>query len=171
MSQAHKHVLWCLNKAKKELSEKGKHRGLIIATPDLEKAAGHITKAEHNLAAISYFDKGGFSDWSASAAFYAMYHCFLAILAKFGYESRNQECTISAVEYLKEQGKIELDERFILALKSEVQEMSEQRIIDLREYYQYSVKTNVEDEEKIKKLVEISSEMIDAAKEIIYEKK
>ena len=91
MSQASKQVDWCLKKAQKELIEKDAHRGLVKITPDIKLAGKHIAKAEHNLNAASDFAKMGYSDWSPSAFFYSMYHCFLAILSKFGYQSRNQE--------------------------------------------------------------------------------
>ncbi len=105
MSQATNKVKWCLNKAEKELKESNFHRGLVKHEQDLELAKKHIIKAEHNLKAALYFEKGRFSDWSASAFFYCIYHCFLAILRKFGYESRNQECSIAVIEMLKEDKK------------------------------------------------------------------
>src|SRR3989344_5954079 len=109
MTQTEKKVEWCIRKAEKELKEGKKHRGLIKIENNIEEAKKHIDKAEHNLRAISYFNDGRFSDWSMSAVFYCIYHCFLAIALKFGYESRNQECTISLIKSLKETGKINID--------------------------------------------------------------
>ena len=97
MSLAENKVNWCLKKGEKELKEGKKQRGLIKKEKDIEDAKNHISKAEHNLSAISYFDKGGYSDWSISAIFYCLYHCFLAIASRFSYESRNQECTIALI--------------------------------------------------------------------------
>src|SRR3989338_3896139 len=116
MSHSINKVEWCLRKAQNELKSGNKHRGLIKREPNIEEATKHIDKASHNLNAISYFDKGGFSDWSMSAVFYCIYHCFLAIGLKFGYESRNQECTIALMQSLKEEGKIEIDDKFIEAV-------------------------------------------------------
>ena len=51
MSQASKHVKWCLNKAKKEIEEckrqgKGlKHRGLLKIDPDIDEARKSLFKA------------------------------------------------------------------------------------------------------------------------------
>jgi len=89
MSQASNKVKWCLNKAKKELEKSNLHRGLVKLERGFILSEKHVTKAEHNMKAALYFQKGGFSDWSASAFFYCIYHCFLAILRKFNYESRN----------------------------------------------------------------------------------
>ena len=72
MSQASKKLIWCLDKAKRELEETGLHRGLVKNEPDIIIAKKHIIKAEHNLSAALYFEKGGYSDWSMSAFFIIM---------------------------------------------------------------------------------------------------
>src|SRR3989344_4121270 len=93
MSQASKHIEWCLDKANREIEEckklgkRTKHRGLLKTNPNINEAKQHLAKAEHNLDGITRFKEIGFSDWSMSAGFYCIYHCFLAIAAKFGYES------------------------------------------------------------------------------------
>lgn len=141
MSQASKQVKWCLKKTDKEIKEckklgkRQKHRGLLKGNPDIEEAKKHLTKAEHNLEGISEFSSIGYSDWSLSAGFYCIYHCFLAIASKFGYESRNQTCTISLIRYLKEIELISLDEKFIKLLENSETENGENSIIDLREDY------------------------------------
>ena len=93
MSQHTKQIEWCLKKAKKEINEckkqgkRLKHRGLLKINPNIEEAKKHLAKAEHNFNGVTKFKQIGFSDWSMSAGFYCIYHCFLAIAAKFGYES------------------------------------------------------------------------------------
>lgn len=69
MSQIDNKVKWCINKAKKELEEGKKHRGLIIITPNIDEVTNHIKKAEHNFKAIITFEQTGFGDWSVSALF------------------------------------------------------------------------------------------------------
>ena len=50
MSQASKHVKWCIAKANKEVQEakelgkSPKHRGLLEINPNIEEAGKHITK-------------------------------------------------------------------------------------------------------------------------------
>ena len=175
MSQAHNHLKWCLAKSEKEIEESNKlgkvpkHRGILKINPNLEEAEGHIAKAEHNLKAISKFQETGFSDWSIAAGFYSIYHCFLAVAFKFGYESRNQTCTIALMEWLKEEGKISIDSRFIDMLKeADIEEIHESKVIEMREEYTYSIKISFEDETKIKKLKADCREIIDAVKGIIY---
>ncbi len=174
-SQASKHLDWCLNKAVREVEEckkqgkRAQHKGLLRVKPNLADAEKHIRKAEHNLKAISSFKETGFSDWSVSAGFYCIYHCFLAIAAKFGYESRNQECTISLIECLKEEGKIIIDSKFIEILKhQDIEEIQENKIIDMREDYTYGVEVSVGNEKEINDLIKICKEMIDVSKEIIF---
>ena len=62
MSQAGNKVTWCINKAKKEIKEGVKHRGLLKIEPDIEEAKEHVKKAEHNFQAVISFEKSGFSD-------------------------------------------------------------------------------------------------------------
>ncbi len=176
MSQASKHVEWCLNKAMKEIEEckklgkRAKHKGLLKVSPNIEEAKNHLAKAEHNLTGITKFKEIGFSDWSMSAGFYCIYHCFLAIAAKFGYESANQTCTISLMKYLNETNKIKLDEKYIELLEYENKEdVKDKSIIDLREDYTYGVQISVKDEIKLNDLKKICKEIIDVAKQIIYQ--
>ena len=167
MSQATKRVKWCMDQAKKHIAEGRKHRGLVEVKPSAAAAVKHLEKAEHNLQSVVYNAKGGFTDWAVSAAFYSMYHCFLAILARFGYESRNQTCTVALVEVLKEEGKVDIDERFIKMLQEDSQEGQEFRVIELREEYTYGFKVAAQ-EVDIKKLTEACKELIDKTKSIVH---
>ncbi len=139
--------------------------------PDIDKARRHIAKAEHNLKAINRFKEIGFSDWSITAGFYCIYHCFLAMAFKFGYESKNQTCTIALIEWLKEEGKINIDSNFIDMLKhADIDGIQESKIIDMREEYTYGIEIFVEDNSKIENLTKTCKEIIDITKDIIFEK-
>ncbi|MBL7169794.1 MAG: hypothetical protein ISS48_02150 [Candidatus Aenigmarchaeota archaeon] len=76
---------WCLKKGKGKY-----HKGLKKVETDEMESKKYIEKALHNLKAMNYNIKGGFTDWAVNAGFYTMYHSFLAILSELGYESRNQ---------------------------------------------------------------------------------
>lgn len=168
MSQVKNKVRWCLNKAKKELEEGKSHRGLIEVKLDIKEAKDHIKKAEHNLKAVEYNIKGGFSDWAISAVFYTIYHCFLGIIAKFGYESRNQECTVALIQSLKEEGKIEISKDIIDALQTmEQYKKKESNVIELREDFQYGTATVVE-QNRLSELKELCKLAIEESKKIIY---
>ncbi len=170
MSQASNQVRWCINKAKKELAEIGMHRGLIEQQKSDGMAKLHITKAQHNLNAALFFAKNGYSDWSASAFFYCIYHCFLAILCKFGYESRNQECTIAVIEMLKEQGKVDIDDRFVSTLKVSQAKEDEHSVIKMREEFQYGTDIEFQKKEQFKELTLMCKEVIEATNRIIFSK-
>jgi len=162
-------IEWCLKKAEKEIKEGKKHRGLIFVGINLEEVKKHLSKSEHNLLAVTYFNKGGFSDWSMSAVFYCIYHCFLAIAYKFGYESRNQECTVSLIKLLREESKIEFDSKFIEAL--EVYEESgrhESSIIEKREFYTYGTTVSSEDKEEFSRSLSLCKECLEKTKNIVF---
>src|SRR3989344_7042131 len=175
MSQDSKQVEWCLNKARKEVEDcknngkRSKHRGLLKISQNSILAKNHIVKAEHNLEGIGRFNEIGFSDWSMSAGFYCIYHCFLAIASKFGYESSNQTCTISLMRFLKETNKIQLEDKFIGLLESEeINDLKEHSIIDLRESYTYGVQVSIKDGSKLDELKKTCKELIDVTKDIIH---
>ncbi|MBI2577095.1 HEPN domain-containing protein [Candidatus Woesearchaeota archaeon] len=122
------------------------------------KSKEHIEKAKHNLLATDYNIKGGFNDWAVSQAYYAMYHGLLAILYMFGYESRNHECTISAVEHLIETKNLELDIKDVAFIRT-TEQMKLQDAKSLREEFQYGTKTDVNKE--------ILNNLVKRAKEIV----
>lgn len=168
MSHTENKVEWCLRKAEKELRQTGRHRGIVRIRPDRELAFAHVRKAEHALKAVTSFRDIGFSDWSASAAFYTIYHCFLAIAAKHGYESRNQECTFALMQYLIDAGKIGLGGEYVermFRLNPEEQ-MEEPTITDIREAGQYGIKTTIDDS-TLKKMLDAAKTVLHQTKEII----
>ena len=168
MSHAKNKMDWCLSKAKKEGK---KHRGLVKINPDLEKAKEHLVKAEHNLKVTFYLNRGGYTDWCPSSLFYTIYHCFLAILTKFGYETRNQECTFTVIAYFIENKKIIISkedlERVSILNVSDTQE-SPNTAVSIREDYQYSTKVSLKNKE-YQELLQLAKRILDKTKEILEE--
>ena len=98
--------------------------------------------------ATLYLKRGGYTDWCSSSLFYTMYHCFLAILAKFGYEARNQECTFALIASLIEDKKITFsqdDLEKVTTLNMIGAQESPGTVVSIREDYQYSTKVSLED--------------------------
>ncbi len=128
-----------------------RHQGLRKIKPSSEIVQMHLTKAIHNFGAMTRFHDQQYSDWSASAAFYALYHGLLAILAQRGYESRNQSCTFTLIEDLIAKGnlkKISLaDVKEIFDKDITVDLAHSNKILDIRERMQYSTKTALAEEE------------------------
>ena len=163
MSHAKNKLEWCLKKAGKESG--GKHRGLIKIDPDLEVARDHVQKAERNLRVTFYLEQGGFTDWCSSSLFYVIYHCFLAILSKYGYESRNQECTFAVIQVLMEDGMIDLKKEDVESVT--MLEVGEnESAVSLREKYQYSTQISLGKEE-YSKLLTLAKTILDKTKEIV----
>ena len=148
MSDYEKKISWCLTKESRMKKIK----------PSDKLSEEHIKKAKHNLQAADYNIQGGFSDWGVSQSYYAMYHSLLSILFKMGYESKNHECTINAVEYLIEKGKINLDLKDIAFIRT-TEQMTPKDAKSLREEFQYGTETTVN--EKLLK------DLLDNAKKIV----
>jgi len=155
---------WCLEKGKKGGR---KHRGLRKINPGKDEANNHIQKALHNIEAVEYNIKGGFDDWAVSAAFYAMYHSSLAILYKLGYDSRNQECTINAIEYFIKTGKIKLDLKYIAMIRR-TDELMGSDAKALREEFQYGTEIEV-DYEILENVKSNAKEFVEAARIVLEE--
>ncbi len=128
-----------------------RHQGLRKIRPNGELSKNYLLKAQHNLTAMTSFHDSGYSDWSASAAFYALYHGLLAILAIKGYESRNQSCTFALIEDWIVKGEIktitlaDVKEIFDKSVKDDIEHS--EKILDIRERMQYSAKTTLAEEE------------------------
>ena len=127
--------------------------------PNKKLSQDHLLKAKHNLKASNYNIQGGFSDWGVSQAYYAMYHSLLAILFRLGYESKNHECTINAVEFLIEERMISLDLKDIAFIRT-TQQMTTKDAKSLREEFQYGTQTSV-DEELLHALLQNSKEFVE----------
>ena len=131
--------------------EKGeRHKGLREIGLNEDLVRGYLRKVIHNFNAMDDFNRLGYSDWSASASFYCLYHCLLAILAKNRIESRNQNCTFAFIEKMIENKKLsmtkeELREIFDKDVKDNL--MHSDKILDIRESMQYSIKTHLEQKE------------------------
>lgn len=138
MEKVDKKFRWCLSKGE---GDERKHKGLRKIRPDEKEAEAHVKKALHNLDAMRDFsDK--YPDWSISAGFYAMYHSLLAVLYKMGYESRNQECTITAIEHFIKEGVLTIDLKYVEMIRS-AKAMTPEDAKTLREEYQYGTKTTI----------------------------
>jgi len=140
---------WCLARESRMMKIK----------PNDKLSEEHINKAKHNLKAADYNIQGGFSDWGVSQSYYAMYHSLLSILFKMGYESKNHECTINAVEYLIEKGKIKLDLRDIAFIRT-TEQMTSKDAKSLREEFQYGTETTV-NEKLLKNLLDNAKKIVE----------
>ena len=155
MSQVEKHLEWCLRDAKR----------LVIVTPNIALAEKHLAKSEYNYRVLLTLEESAIYDWALNVGFYAIYHCFLAILAKYGYQSRNQSCTVTALLRLIDERKLDFEKdlvlRFdVLAIEGEVENATVRRD---REVSTYGIETSID----LKRLEEIKQLIIQVQRETI----
>ena len=146
MPQIDGHLKWCLKDPK----------SLIKTKPDLDLAQKHIKKSEYNYGIVQTLERLRIYDWAFNVGFYAIYHCFLAILAKYGYESRNQACTITILLTLINEKKLDLDKDLVTQFDSlDVEKnIANPTVRERREISTYGVETSI-DLNQLKKTKEL----------------
>ena len=147
MPQIDEHLKWCLKDS----------RRLKKTKPDLDLAQKHIKKSEYNYGIVQTLEKLKIYDWALNVGFYAIYHCFLAILAKHGYESRNQACTITVLLTLINEKKLSLDKDLVAQFDTlDVEKnITNPTVREKREISTYGVETSIDLQQlkRIKKLI------------------
>jgi len=147
MQQIDEHLKWCLKDP----------RRLIKTKSSLDLAQKHVKKSEYNYSIVQTLEKLKIYDWALNVGFYAIYHCFLAILAKYGYESRNQTCTITVLLTLINEQKLNLDRDLVTQFDTLDVEtnINNPTVKESRELSTYGVETSIDLQQpkKIKELV------------------
>src|SRR3990167_1334981 len=146
MPQVDEHLKWCLKDP----------RRLIKTQPDLSLAQKHVKKSEYNYRIVQTLERLKIYDWALNVGFYAIYHCFLAILAKYGYESRNQGCTITVLLTLINEKKLDLDKDLVTQFDTlDVEKnITNPTVRESREISTYGVETSI-DLQQLKRIKEL----------------
>ena len=146
MPQIDEHLKWCLKD----------QRRLIKTRSNLDLAQKHVKKSEHNYGVVQTLERLKIYDWALNVGFYAIYHCFFAILAKYGYESRNQACTITVLLSLINEKKLGLDTDLVTQFDTLDVEKNiiNPTIRESRELSTYGVETSI-DLQQLKKIKEL----------------
>jgi uncharacterized protein (UPF0332 family) len=103
--------------------------------------------------------------------FYTMYYCALAILSKFGVESRNQRCTALFLRHVKDLGLIGYDDEFIDRIMV-YSKKDEETDVDEREKARYG--SAVQSEEimgKYDHMMDVCKRCIDQCETIVFSDK
>jgi len=161
----------CFSSAKKSEDKGRKHKGLLIVKPNNKEAEQYIIKAKTNLKTCELFKEKRLDYKIPEEWFYTMYYCALAILIKFGIESRSQKCTALFLRYAKEKGLINYDDEFIdrITVYSEKEEKSD---VDLREDARYRASIHSEDIiERYDFMMDVCKRGISQAEEIVFSDK
>lgn len=147
MPQIDEHMKWCL----KDISR------LTKIKPDLDLAYKHLKKSEYNYGILQTLEKLKIYDWALNVGFYSIYHCFLAILFKYGYESKNQACTITVLLTLIQDKKLSLDKDLIAQFDTfdADKNITNPTVRQSREISTYGVETSIDLKQlnKIKELI------------------
>lgn len=127
----------CFTSAQQDEEKGRKHKGLLLVKPNQDEAKDFIMKAKRNLELCHLYKENGFEYKLPEEWFYSLYYCALAILARFGVESRSQRCTALFLRYLKQKGLIKYDDEFIdrIQVYKDKNELSD---VDAREKGRYS---------------------------------
>jgi uncharacterized protein (UPF0332 family) len=159
-----------LNAIKDEKKGK-KHKGLLRVSPNQKTAESYLEKAKKNLQLCNLFLEKGFEYKLPEEWFYTLYYCGLAILSKFGIESRSQRCTAAFLRYTKDKEIIDYDDEFIdiITVYSSKEEKSD---VDERESARYgaSIKSK-EVSSKYDYMDNICKKAISQCEEIIFSEK
>ncbi|MBI2672036.1 hypothetical protein HYX16_03830 [Candidatus Woesearchaeota archaeon] len=163
-------IFECFSLARKDEEKGKKHKGLLFVGKDDKKAEKYIQKAKINLQLCEVYKKQRMDYKIPEEWFYSQYYCALAILAKFGVESRSQKCTALFLRYVKDKRLINYDEFIdrIMVYK----EKEEKTDVDEREDARYG--SSVQSEEIIGKyefMMDVCRRCISACEEIVFSDK
>jgi len=166
-----KEVRDCFISALKDEKKSKKHKGLLIVKPDNKTAENYIQKAKLNLELCDFYKQKSFDYKIPEEWFYTLYYCALAILSKFGIESRSQKCTSYFLRYAKDNNLIDYSGEFIDRIMV-YREKEEKSDVDERENARYSSSIKSKEiESKYEKMTSICKEAISQAEEIVFSNK
>ncbi|MEK6948293.1 MAG: hypothetical protein AABX19_03545 [Nanoarchaeota archaeon] len=161
----------CFSNALKDENKGKKHKGLLKVEVNEEAARDYIKKAKKNLEVCEALKQMGIDYKIPEEWFYTLYYCALAILSKFGVESRSQKCTALFIRYLKDNKIIDYNEEFInrITVYSDKEEKSD---VDKREDARYSPSIKIEEvKQNYNNMMNLCKKAISQAEEIIYSTK
>lgn len=158
----------CFSNALKDEKKGKKHKGLLAAKPNPKEAEEYIIKAKQNLELCKLYKEKGFEYKLPEEWFYTFYYCGLAILSKFGIESRSQRCTAIFLKYLRDKEIIEYDSEFIKRI-TVYREKEQKSYVDEREKARYSSSIHIKEVEKYyENMMNLCKEAISQCEDIVF---
>ena len=166
-----KEIKECFESARKDEEKGKKHKGLLIVEPSSKKAEGYLDKARDSLRFCEMCKNIG-SDYKIPEEwYYSLYYCALAILCKFGVETRSQRCTALFIKYVKERGLIKYDDEFIHKIIV-YKEKENKSAVDEREEARYGPSIKMKEVEKqYDKMMALCKRAISQAQDIVLSEK
>lgn len=161
----------CFTSALKDDKKGKKHKGLLITKPDQKQAQEYLSKAKTNLLLCDFYKEKGYDYKIPEEWFYTPYYCALAVLSRFGIESRSQKCTAAFLKYAKENRLIDYDDEFIQRITA-YKEKEQTSDVDEREKARYGSSTKSEEiEQKYEFMTAACKKAISQCEEIVYSQK
>lgn len=161
----------CFTSSERDEKRGMKHKGLLKVKPDDKNAQGYIQKAKMELELCEIYREKGIDYKIAEEWFYVLYYCALAILAKFGVETRSQRYTALFLRYVKGNGLIEYEDDFIRRI-TVYREKGEKSDVDEREASRYSSSiTNESVKARYGEMTDICKKAIFQAEEIVFSRR
>ena len=161
----------CFKNAKRDENLGIKHKGLIIKKVNKEEAIEFVQKAKMNLELCDFYKEKGYDYKIPEEWYYSLYYCALAILSKFGIESRSQRYTALLLTYLREKEIIEYDNEFIERITVYSKKGNESDV-DKREEARYSSTIKIQAvKERYEEINELCKEAISQTEEIVFSNK
>ncbi|MBU2523048.1 MAG: hypothetical protein KKE23_02030 [Nanoarchaeota archaeon] len=161
----------CFKNAERDEKNGVKHKGLLIRRPNNEEAKEYLQKAKRELELCDFYREKGFDYKIPEEWFYTLYYCALAILSKFGIETRSQRYTALFLEYVKQKGIIEYNDEFIRRI-TVYSKKGEESDVNKREEARYSSAIKIEAvKERYKETNALCKNAISQAEEIIFSNK
>ena len=161
----------CIKNADRDEKNGKKHKGLLIKKPNEEKAREYIEKAKRELELCDFYKEKGFDYKIPEEWFYTIYYCALAILSKFGIESRSQKYTALFLEYAELKRLIEYDNDFIKRI-TVYSKKGEESDVDKREEARYSSAIEIESiNERYEEVNALCKKAISQAEDIVFSNK
>lgn len=161
----------CFRNAEKEEKKGRKHKGLLKTLPSIENAKQYLIKAKECLKFCELYKQLNADYKIPEEEYYALYYCALAILSKFGVESRSQRYTALFIRYAKDKGLIDYDDEFINRIMV-YKEKDKKTDVDQREEARYSPRIKLEEVSKnYDKMMTLCKNAIFQCEEIVFSNK
>ncbi len=161
----------CFLNALKDDAKGKKHKGLLFIGADNKRAEEYVQKAKTNLTVCDLYKLQRLDYKIPEEWFYTMYYCALAILAKFGVESRSQKCTALFLRYVKDKCLIEYGDEFIDRI-TVYREKDEESDVDEREKARYGSSVRSEDiMQKYDTMMDVCRKCISQCEDLVFSEK
>ena len=161
----------CFITAIKDEKKGKKHKGLLPIESNNEQAKFYIQKAKESLELCNFYKEKRLDYKIPEEWFYSLYYCGLAILSKFGVETRSQKWTALFLEYITNKNIIDYDPEFVKRI-TVYNEKGKESEVDERENARYGPQIKIDKVfQRYEEMSNLCKKAISQAEEIVYSNK